>query len=511
MKQYIFSISLTHRSLPLVSLYPTDPNPPVATAGGVSISARALDLLNPSGTLPALAVTYDKEQVDVLLAVSLVEPLLETPGGHELASHRWRALETRRLARLKVGHRAGDALPRLLLDPERHLHGTLYVVREQVVLRLVLPWIRRIEELGEGGDDAGAFNDGGMLGRRPPGKTRMREVHRIGAGRGGGGKASAGACMVYNASVGSLLMVRRRDAEVEMLNLAILPFMVDEEEEGEEEEEEESEQGRGEGGEGDRRTSTQQQQQQKSRTNKDGRFSNFVPFETACQPDMERLRRGYERFLQATPGPSGSELAQLKQDLIQEVVIPLRALQTRMVVRADEVAVLFERAHAAAKALDSRLGEQRAACGRLQNRVADAEDQLGKDELVTQMAAQQLHWVRTVITPQENRKFQEVQLAEARLRNLDERLGAVEEWARIQAKEQEEARGGGAEGGEKSRRAVEREHEEARRRLAREVEELMKDVAHLEGALSLDEEDVLEERGGGGALLLGELETLRIN
>ena len=446
----------------------------------------------------------------MLLIVSLVEPLLETPGGHELASHRWRALETRRLARLKVGHRADEALPRLLLDPERHLHGTLYVVREQVVLRLVLPWIRRIEELGEGGDDAGAFGDGGLLGRRPPGKTRLREVHRIGAGRGGGGKASAGACMVYNASVGSLLMVRRRDAEVEMLNLAILPFMVDEEEEGEEEEEEEGEQGRGEDGTSGRRTSTQQQQQ-KSKMNKDGRFSNFVPFETACQPDMERLRRGYERFLQATPGPSGSELAQLKQDLIQEVVIPLRALQTRMVVRADEVAVLFERAHAAAKALNSRLEEQRAACGRLQSRVADAEDQLEKDELVAQMAAQQLHWVRTVITPQENRKFQEVQLAEARLRNLDERLGAVEEWARVQAKEQEEARGMGAEGGEKSKRAVEREHEEARRRLAREVEELMKDVTHLEGALSLDEEDVLEERGGGGALLLGGLETLRIN
>ena len=47
--------------------------------------------------------------------------------------------------------------------------------------------------------------------------------------------------------------------------------------------------------------------------------------------------------------------------------------------------------------------------------------------------------------------------------------------------------------------------------MAREVEELMNDVAHLEGALSLDEEDVLEEGGGGGALLLGELEILRIN
>eukprot|EP00624_Nannochloropsis_granulata_P002859 evm.model.NODE_24622_length_62854_cov_30.334282.14 len=311
--------------------------------------------------------------------------------------------------------------------------------------------------------------------------------------------------MVYNASVGSLLMVRRRDAEVEMLNLAILPFMVDEEEE----EEEEEEQGWRQQGAADRNISMQQQD--RSMASKDGRFSNFVSFEMACQPDMERLRRGYERFLQATPCPNGSDLTQLKQDLIQEVVIPLRALQTRMVVRADEVAVLFERAHTAAKALDSRLVEQRAAYGRLQNRVADAENQLEKDELVAQMAAQQLHWVRTVITPQENRRFQEVQLAEARLRNLDERLGAAEEWARIQAKEEEDIGGRGAEGGGKGRRAIEREFEEARRRLAREVEELMKDVAHMEGALSLDEEDVLEEQGSGRVPLLGELETLRIN
>ncbi len=498
-------LSLIHYFFPF--LFPLDPNPRVTTAGGVSISARALDLLNPSGTLPALAVTYNKEQVDILLLVSLVEPLLETPSGHELASHRWRALETRRLARLKVGHLASEALPRLILDPERHVHGTLYVVREQVVLRLVLPWIRRIEELGEGGDDVASFRDGGLLGRRPPGKTRMVEVHRIGTGRtaGGGTKASAGVCMVYNASVGSLLMVRRRDAEVEMLNLAILPFMVDEEEE----EEEEEEQGWRQQGAADRNISMQQQD--RSMASKDGRFSNFVSFEMACQPDMERLRRGYERFLQATPCPNGSDLTQLKQDLIQEVVIPLRALQTRMVVRADEVAVLFERAHTAAKALDSRLVEQRAAYGRLQNRVADAENQLEKDELVAQMAAQQLHWVRTVITPQENRRFQEVQLAEARLRNLDERLGAAEEWARIQAKEEEDIGGRGAEGGGKGRRAIEREFEEARRRLAREVEELMKDVAHMEGALSLDEEDVLEEQGSGRVPLLGELETLRIN
>jgi len=500
-----FLLSFIYPFLPFL-FPPSDPNPPVTTAGGASISARALDLLNPRGTLPALAVTYDKEQVDILLLVSLVEPLLETPGGHELASHRWRALETRRLARLKVGHLASEALPRLILDPERHVHGTLYVVREQVVLRLVLPWIRRIEELGEGGDDVTSFRNGGRLGRRLPGKTRMVEVHRIGTGRAGGGgiKASAGICMVYNASVGSLLIVRRRDAEVEMLNLAILPFMVDEEEKGEEEE-----QGWEQEGAADRRSSTQQQG--RSMASKDGRFSNFVSFETACLPDMERLRRGYDRFLQAVACPSGSDLAQLKQDLIQEVVIPLRALQTRMVVRADEVAVLFERAHAAAKALDNHLVELRAAYGRLQTRVADAENQLEKDELVAQMAAEQLHWVRTVITPQENRKFQEVRLAEARLRNLDERLGAVEEWARVQAKEEEDAGGRGVEGGGNNRRAIEREFEEARRRLTREVEELIKDVAHMEGALSLDEGYFLGEQGGGRAPLLGELETLRIN
>lgn len=108
---------------------------------------RALDLLNPSGTLPALAVTYDSEAIDVLLLVSLVEPQWEDGDG----GGGWRPLEARRLARLKTGHkgRGGEALPRVLLDPERHARGTVFVVRDQSVLRVTLPWVRRIEELGD--------------------------------------------------------------------------------------------------------------------------------------------------------------------------------------------------------------------------------------------------------------------------------------------------------------------------------------------------------------------------
>ena len=82
--------------------------------------------------------------LDVLLVVSLVEPQW---------AHHW-PLEARRLARLKTGHgdRGQEALPRIVLDPERHARGTVYVVRDQSVLRVTLPWVRRIEELG---DEAG--------------------------------------------------------------------------------------------------------------------------------------------------------------------------------------------------------------------------------------------------------------------------------------------------------------------------------------------------------------------
>ena len=65
------------------------------------------------------------------------------------------------------------------------------------------------------------------------GKTtiaHLQEVHRLrGVGREGSGGdtdvRAAGGCIVYNASVGSLLVIRRRDKEVDVLNLAILPFM----------------------------------------------------------------------------------------------------------------------------------------------------------------------------------------------------------------------------------------------------------------------------------------------
>lgn len=462
--------------------YPTPPQ-------GTSVP-RALDLVNPSGTLPALAVTYDKEVVDVLLMVSLVEPVLET-GDEDAALHRWRPMEARRLARLKVGHRTGEALPQLLLDPERHVHGTLYLVRDHSVLRVVLPWVRRLEELGEQDRE---------LGSRPPGKTRMREVYRFRGSDGGKKGMSVGACMVYNASLGSLLVVRRRDAEVETLNLAILPFMVDEE---------------GEDGEEDGFLgSTSSSLSGTNATRKqqlDTRFSNFVPFETACKADLQRLREGHEGLLRASPPPSGDQIVRLKQEIIARVIIPLRALQTRMVVRGDEVAVLYERAHAAAKALDARLEGQRVAYGQLQERMEAAEKQLEQDESMARVAADHLQWVRAVITPQENRKFQEVQLAEARLKNLDQKLHSVEQWvqAKASAGAGEAAVAAGAGTG-----ARDREHEEARRRLVREVEELAKDVALLESAVCLDEEDALEERrggGGGGQLLLNELDSLRIN
>lgn len=145
---------LVHRLLYPISppLHPHNPRPDPDPPPG--LAPRALDLLNPSGTLPALAVTYDSEAVDVLLLVSLVEPQWEDEGalGEAAGSgaHRW-PLEARRLARLKTGHRGrgSEALPRVLLDPERHARGTVYVVRDQSVLRVTLPWVRRIEELGD--------------------------------------------------------------------------------------------------------------------------------------------------------------------------------------------------------------------------------------------------------------------------------------------------------------------------------------------------------------------------
>jgi len=126
----------------------TDPDPPA------NLTPRALGLLNPAGTLPALAVTYDSEALDVLLVVSLVEPQWEEAADATgEPAHHW-PLEARRLARLKTGHRGRgqEALPRIVLDPERHARGTVYVVRDQSVLRVTLPWVRRIEELG---DEAG--------------------------------------------------------------------------------------------------------------------------------------------------------------------------------------------------------------------------------------------------------------------------------------------------------------------------------------------------------------------
>lgn len=474
-------------------LTPTDPDPPVTTAEGLSMGVRALDLLNPCGTLPALAVTFDKELVDVLLAVSLVEPSLLR--GREGGP--WRALEARRLARLMTGHRAREVLPRLLPDPERHSQGILYLVREQAVLRLVLPWIRRVEELGDEGGELGFSGSGALAEGRPPERARLQEVHRIGSGANAGGRRSVGACMVYGASVGSLLLVRRRDAEVEMLNLAILPFMVDEEGDRPEEKD---------GDEQGRSVASARQELLSARGRETReRFFNFVPFEAACLPDLERLRRGYERFLHAVPGAHTNELVRLKQDLIQEVVIPLRALQTRMVVRSDEVAVLYERAHAVAKVLDERLEEQRAACERLLERVAGAEHQLEQDEKVARLAVEKLHWVRSVITPQEDRRFQEVQLAEARLRNLHERLESVEGWLGGQK----------ADGGdrtsicERRRRAPEQEMQ--RRHLISQVQDLGKDVALLESVLDMDEEDAPEEARVGGSALLHDFNSLRID
>ena len=90
-------------------------------------------------------------------------------------------------------------------------------------------------------------------------------------GGGGGGAAAAGgdarvagACTVYDAAVGSLLVLRRRDGEVDVLNLAILPFVGGGGGGGHGQ--------LGEAGAGMGRTGGQQ-----------GQFSNYVSFEAASQ------------------------------------------------------------------------------------------------------------------------------------------------------------------------------------------------------------------------------------
>lgn len=344
--------------------------------------------------------------------------------------------------------------------------------------------------------------DGRALGRSPPGRARMREVHRL---RGGGGEArAAGACMVYDASVGSLLVVRRRDAEVDVLNLAILPFV-----------------GGGAGGgalgaEGEDEAEDEEAEVAAAAAGKASaarQFSNHVPLEAASRADLERLKKGYGAVL-SRPAPSGAaasgpqQLAALKQDVIEQVIIPLRALQTRMVVRADEVSVLYEKARAAAQALHDRLEALRAEQRRVQARVARAEEVLAVEQEIAADTAERLEWVRGVITPREDRRFQEVQLAEARLRSLEERLKAVERWAEGLKENRAEGSGGGGNGEEEAaaaRRRAMAESEEARRRLAQEAQELAAEVALLERAMLVDD----EERGEGGLVML-DLGAMRI-
>lgn len=330
----------------------------------------------------------------------------------------------------------------------------------------------------------------------------MREVHRLVGGAGGRGREAraVGACMVYDASVGSLLVVRRRDGEVDVLNLAILPFVGGGGGSGapgmEEEEEEDAE----DEGAGAAPASNKRQ------------FSNHVPLDAASRADLERLKKGYEAVL-SRPAPGAAsgpqQLAALKQEVIEQVIIPLRALQTRMVVRADEVSVLYEKARAAAQALHDRLEGLRAEQKRVQARVEEAERVLALEQEMAADTAGRLEWVRGVITPREDRRFQEVQLAEARLRSLEERLRAVERWA-----EGLKENGAGGSGKEEeaaaaaARRRAMAESEEARRRLAREAEELAQEVALLERAMVVEED---EEGGDGGGLgMLEDFGAMRI-
>ncbi len=317
----------------------------------------------------------------------------------------------------------------------------------------------------------------------------MREVHRL---QGGGKEArAAGACMVYDASVGSLLVVRRRDAEVDVLNLAILPFVggggaqlgVGVEEEAEDEEEQE--------GAGTGTGAAAASQRAMAATAR--QFSNHVPLEAASGMDLEKLKKGYEAVLSrpslaAGSGSNPQQLASLKQAVIEQVVIPLRALQTRMVVRADEVNVLYEKARDAAQSLHERLEALRAEQRRVQERVEAAEQQLALDQEVAALTAQDLEWVRGVITPREDRRFQEVQLAEARLRSLEERLKAVERWAQgLKENGAGGAAGAGKEEEEEARRQALAASEAERRRLAQAAEELAQEVELLERALVVDD------------------------
>lgn len=329
----------------------------------------------------------------------------------------------------------------------------------------------------------------------------MREVHRLVVG--GREARAAGACMVYDASVGSLLVVRRRDGEVDVLNLAILPFVgsgasgaLGAEEENDAEDEEAA------------AVASNNKASAKAR-----QFSNHVPLEAASRADLERLKKGYETVL-SRPAPGAAsgpqQLAALKQEVIEQVIIPLRALQTRMVVRADEVSVLYEKARAAAQALHDRLDSLRGEQRRVQARVEEAELVLALEQEVAADTAGRLEWVRGVITPREDRRFQEVQLAEARLRSLEERLRVVERWAEGL---KENGAGGSAEddAAAAARRRAMAESEEARRRLAREVEELTQEVALLERAMLVeDDEEGGGAEGDGGLGMLEDFGAMRI-
>ena len=301
-------------------------------------------------------------------------------------------------------------------------------------------------------------------------------------------------------------MVRRRDGEVDVLNLAILPFVgggvgggsgtlgAEEEEDDDAEDE-----GAGAAAASINKASAKARQ-----------FSNHVPLEAASRADLERLKKGYEAVL-SRPAPGAAsgpqQLAALKQEVIEQVIIPLRALQTRMVVRADEVSVLYEKARAAAQALHDRLEGLRAEQKRVQARVEEAERVLALEQEVAADTAGRLEWVRGVITPREDRRFQEVQLAEARLRSLEERLRAVERWAEG-LKENGAGGSGEEEAAAAARRCAMAESEEARRRLAREAEELAQEVALLERAMVVEDD---EEGGDGGGLgMLEDFGAMRI-
>ena len=68
---------------------------------------------------------------------------------HALSMIQEDVFESARVAKLRLGHKAdGEALPQIFLDPERKLHGTVYLVRERSVVRAKIGWIERMEKLG---------------------------------------------------------------------------------------------------------------------------------------------------------------------------------------------------------------------------------------------------------------------------------------------------------------------------------------------------------------------------